>query len=156
MKKPVLHLMVGLPCSGKSTLARILQKEENALLLSPDGWQLALFGDDFGGPDHDRRHSQIEMLLWELAKEALSIGANVILDYGFWAREERDGLRAEAERLGVGFQIHYLDTPLEEIARRLEKRNADCAGSAFRLTMADIEGWAGQFQPPDGEELGQK
>jgi predicted kinase len=31
-----LHLMVGLPCSGKTTLARTLEHERSALRLTPD------------------------------------------------------------------------------------------------------------------------
>ena len=41
-----LHLMVGLPCSGKTTLARKLEHERSALRLTPDEWQLRLFGQD--------------------------------------------------------------------------------------------------------------
>lgn len=51
-----LHLMVGLPCSGKSTYARRLENETNALLLSLDVWHLKLFGDDVGHECHDARH----------------------------------------------------------------------------------------------------
>ena len=85
-----LHLMVGLPCSGKSTLARTLEQEHAALRLTPDEWQLRLFGQDAEAPEHDARHTLIETLQWEVASRALALGINVILDYGFWAREERD------------------------------------------------------------------
>src|SRR6476659_6415304 len=45
-----LHLMVGLPCSGKSTLARTLEHEHSALRLTPDEWQIRLFGQDAEAP----------------------------------------------------------------------------------------------------------
>ena len=35
-----LHLMVGLPCSGKTTLAKQLEQERSALRLTPDEWQI--------------------------------------------------------------------------------------------------------------------
>ena len=35
-----LHLMVGLPCSGKTTLAKQLEQERSALRLTPDEWQV--------------------------------------------------------------------------------------------------------------------
>ncbi len=78
--------MVGLPCSGKTTLARQLEIERSALRLTPDEWQLALFGQDAQAPEHDARHGQIEALLWQVASRALALGTNVILDFGFWAR----------------------------------------------------------------------
>jgi predicted kinase len=43
-----LHLMIGLPCSGKKTYARQLAGETNALLLTLDVWHLKLFGHDVG------------------------------------------------------------------------------------------------------------
>jgi len=52
--------MVGLPCSGKTTLARKLEIERAALRLTPDEWQVALFGQDADDAEHDGRHTQIE------------------------------------------------------------------------------------------------
>ena len=91
-----LHLMVGLPCSGKTTLARQLEHERSALRLTPDEWQVALFGQDEEEPEHDARHSLIEAMLWKIASRALQLGTNVILDFGFWAREEREDYRLRA------------------------------------------------------------
>jgi predicted kinase len=39
-----LHLVVGLPCSGKTKLARHLEQEVSALRLTPDEWHMRLFG----------------------------------------------------------------------------------------------------------------
>ena len=81
-----LLLMVGLPCSGKTTLAKQLEHERSALRLTPDEWQIGLFGQDAHEPEHDERHRFIEGMLWKIASRALELGTNVILDYGFWAR----------------------------------------------------------------------
>lgn len=77
-----LHLMVGLPCSGKTTLAKKLEQELPALRLNLDEWHIRLFGQDAEEPEHDARHSLIENLLWNVAGRALELGTNVILDYG--------------------------------------------------------------------------
>ncbi|WP_012692376.1 AAA family ATPase [Deinococcus deserti] len=41
---PALHLLVGLPGAGKTTLARELETQYAALRLTPDEWMLPLFG----------------------------------------------------------------------------------------------------------------
>jgi predicted kinase len=96
-----LHLMVGLPCSGKTTLAQKLEHELAALRLTLDEWHIRLFGQDAEEPEHDARHSLIEAILWNIASRALELGTNVILDYGFWAREEREDYRLRAKQLGT-------------------------------------------------------
>ncbi len=68
---PTLHLMVGLPCSGKTTYARRLAGELNALLLTVDAWHPALFGDDVGHEKHDERHASLEAIMWDVAKQVL-------------------------------------------------------------------------------------
>ncbi|MEO8287198.1 MAG: AAA family ATPase [Chloroflexota bacterium] len=119
-----LHLMVGLPCSGKTTLAKKLEHERSALRLTPDEWQIGLFGQDANETEHDARHSFIEAMLWNIAGRALELGTDVILDYGFWAQEEREDYRLRAKRLGAGSEVHFLDVPEDELLRRLAARNS--------------------------------
>ncbi|MGH2485077.1 MAG: AAA family ATPase, partial [Ktedonobacterales bacterium] len=114
-----LHLMLGLPCSGKTTLAKKLERELFALRLTPDEWQIQMFGQDAEEPEHDARHSQFEMMLWNIASRALELGVNVILDFGFWAREEREGYRSRAKELGANSEVHFLDVPTDELMHRL-------------------------------------
>ena len=148
-----LHLMVGLPCSGKTTLARRLAWERSALLLSPDPWQLGLFGQDAEEPEHDARHDLIEAMLWEMAERVLALGTSVILDFGFWSREEREDFRARAKRLGASSELHYLDVPEEELLRRLADRNAQRSLGSFRITAEMMRPWMALFEPPTPDEL---
>lgn len=148
-----LHLMVGLPCAGKTTLARKLEYERSALRLTPDEWQLRLFGQDAEAPEHDARHSLIEAMLWEVASRALVLETNVILDFGFWAREEREDYRARARQLGASSEVHFLDVPEQELLRRLVRRNAQPASLSFYITEAMMKPWIGLFQKPTPDEL---
>ena len=153
MGKPTLHLMVGLPCFGKTTFAKQLKISANAFLFTPDVWQHCLFGDDYAQRDlHDWRHSTIEAIMWDAARELLQMGVSVILDYGFWAKSERDDFRAQAKQLGVHFQIHYMHADMEILAQRLAHRNTT-QEHKFAITMEDIATWAQLFQPPDEDEL---
>jgi predicted kinase len=54
-----LHLMIGLPGSGKTTLAKKLEAELGALRLTPEEWHRYLYGQDATRPEHDKRHGKI-------------------------------------------------------------------------------------------------
>ena len=148
-----LHLMVGLPCSGKTTLAQKLEHELPALRLNLDEWHIRLFGQDAEEPEHDARHSLIEALLWNIASRALELGTNVILDYGLWAREEREDYRLRAKQLGAGSEVHYLNVPEAELLRRLKERNSRPSQESFLIAEEAMKPWIAFFQKPTLDEL---
>ena len=148
-----LHLMVGLPCSGKTTLAQKLEQELPALRLNLDECHIRLFGQDAEEPEHDARHRLIEDLLWKIASRALELGTNVILDYGFWAREEREDYRLRAKQLGAGSEVHFLDVPKDELLMRLAKRNLQPSQDSFIISEEAMKPWIAFFQKPTPDEL---
>ena len=147
-----LHLMVGLPCSGKTTLARSLERKHSAIRLTPDEWHLRLFGQDAVHPQHDARHSLIEALQWEIAERALALGTNAILDFGFWSREEREDFRSRARQLGASSEVHFLDVPGDQLLQRLAHRNTE-PGLAFHIPEEMMRSWIESFQTPSPDEL---
>ncbi len=145
--------MVGLPCSGKTTLAQKLERELPALRLNLDEWHIRLFGQDADEPEHDARHSLIEALLWNIASRVLELGTNVILDFGFWAREEREDYRSRAKNLGASSEVHYLDVSEDELLRRLEERNSHPSQESFLISEKAMKPWIAFFQKPTPDEL---
>jgi hypothetical protein len=148
-----LHLMVGLPLAGKTTLAKQLEQEYSALRLNIDEWHTRLFGQDAEEQEHDDRHGLIEAMLWDIAARLLVLGVNVILDFGFWAKVEREDYRARARQLGAGSEIHYLNVTEEEIFARLAIRNAHPPQGAFYIPEAKFKEYIPIYQPPTPDEF---
>jgi predicted kinase len=145
--------MVGLPFSGKTTRAMELEKERNAVRLSPDEWQVRLFGQDSLDANHRKRHDLIENMMWEIGERMLLVGTNVILDYGFWRKEERDDYRARAAKLGASTEIVFMDTPVEELYRRMYERNNSVPDGSYIIPVPMLAGWIPRFQKPDAYEF---
>lgn len=148
-----LHLVCGLPCAGKTTLARQLEQEYAALRLTPNEWHTALFGHDVEEEAHHARHDLIESMLWNIAARVLTLGVNVILDFGFWAQSEREEYRLRAVRLGASSEIHFLDVPDEVLVERLATRNAQLPPGAAFTPEAKLKEWIRVFQAPTQDEL---
>lgn len=148
-----LHLMCGLPCAGKTTLAKALERTHSALRLTPDAWHMRLFGQDLGEETHDARHHLIETMLWEVAARVVTIGVDAILDFGFWSQIERETYRLWAEELGASSELHFLDTPEEVLLVRLAARNAHLPPDTFPIPEAQLKAWLQLFEPPTQEEL---
>ncbi len=111
-------------CCGKSTYARKLQENRNAVVLSIDDITLALFPEG-AGEMHDTYVLRAEQYLLSLSLQILENGVDVILDWGLWTRAQRDRLRAFYTGHGVENEIHYLRLSPEEWERRIRKRNAE-------------------------------
>lgn len=148
-----LHLIVGLPCSGKTTLAELLETQHQAILLSPDEWQIRLFSQDLDHPRHNWRHDSIEDMLWNVAAKVLGHGIDVILDFGFWKRIEREDYRCRAKAVGAGTKIHYLDVPPSVLLRRLDIRNDLLPDGSFYIPPDMLKEWTPLLEPPNEEEL---
>ncbi|MDQ6696034.1 MAG: ATP-binding protein [Actinomycetota bacterium] len=144
-----LVLICGLPASGKTTLARRLAPKIAAIRLDKDQWTTGLGLDVWD----DEFRVRLERQLWALTRELLAQGQSVILEWGHWARAERDEKRLRARALGVGVELRHLDAPLEELIERAQRRHASGEWSASPMTRAHFERWATIFQPPDEEEL---
>ncbi len=146
--------MCGLPCSGKTTLAKKLEHQHSALRLTTDEWHIRLFGKDWlADPEHDTKHSTVEAIMWEVAARVLTLEVNVVLDFCLWAKEERDDFRARAAALGANSRIHFLDVSEEELLQRLALRNAQLPDKTFAIPEEKLREWLKIFQAPTAEEL---
>lgn len=144
--QPRLVLLCGLPASGKTTLAREIADAYGAVRLNPDEWELALGVDPFD----EGFQSRLEGAFWELTQRLLALGTSVVLEWGFWARSERDEKREAARTLGVPVELRFLDVPHEELVRRVGDRHA---AGGLAITESHMQRYRSLFERPTGDEL---
>ncbi len=144
-----LILTCGLPGAGKTTLARQIAADRSAVRLTSDEWLWALGST----PWDATTQKKMEQELWRLAQETLCLGLSVVLDFGLWARIERDEMRSAARSLGVGVELHYLDVPVDELWRRVESRNLEPPWDSEPILRSHLEEWSHLIEAPDAAEL---
>lgn len=145
-----LILICGLPGSGKTTLAMELERERSAVRLSEDEWVSRMFSPE-AAYDNETRE-RIKAVQWDLAVRLALLGLDVVLDWGVWARSERDDFRARAAAASLPLELRYLDVPRDELRRRLAARNAALPPDTFRVEEAELDLWITWFEAPTEEE----
>ena len=148
-KRATVYLIVGLPGAGKTTRAKQLEVAERALRLTPDEWQISIFA---GENPLDKRDI-VEGELVRVGMRVAQLGVNVVLDFGFWAEDERSALRWIAATVGARSQVVYLPIEADEQCQRVAARFVNTPGQTFPISDAELAQWRAQFQPPDDEEL---
>lgn len=140
---------MGLPGTGKTTAARLIEAEHDALRLTKDEWMKALFGPENPASSSD----VIEGRLIDVGLRALELGANVVLDFGLWTRDERSALRQAAADVGAAVEIRYFEVAPDEQLSRLARRTADAPQETWPISEDEISGWAATFEAPTAAEI---
>lgn len=144
-----------MPGSGKTTLAKEIEIQHKALRLCPDEWISSIIKDKNEKNELDRLREPVEGVIWDLAKRLLTFNVGIILENGFWTREERLYYLQNAKHVDPSVRVilHYLDVSIETLWQRIQKRNSELPKDCFHITRKELEQWMSSFTPPNEEEL---
>ena len=156
--RPTIHLVCGSTGAGKTTFSMRLADEAGAIRLSIDEWMTALF-------EADRREqiefawmmervNRCEAVMWNVAADAARRGVGSVIDCGFTRAEHRRKFANLAAEAGLPVVLHWLDVPVEERWRRVDRRNVE-RGETFRLevTRPMFDFVEGLWEPPTPDEM---
>jgi predicted kinase len=130
-RHPALAVLVGLPASGKSSIARGLSARTGAVVIESDAVRRLLFSRPSYSGTESRRlfraiHAAIEQLLAD--------GRSAILDATNVAEDEREPLYSIAERTTARFVLVQVTAPPRVLRARLIERET----SAMSNSEADL------------------
>ena len=140
-----LIILCGLPGSGKTTLAKSLAQQHDGTIYCADAWTDALGIDLWESAKRDA----IEALQWQQAQDLLRLGGTAIIEWGTWARSERDTLREGARALGASVELIFLDLPPETLFERISARGRENPA----ITLEQLREFSAAIERPTAEEF---
>jgi bifunctional enzyme CysN/CysC len=150
LQKPVCLWFTGLPASGKSTIANLLEKRMFAM-----GWHTyALDGDNVRhGLNRDLGFSEADRVenirrVTEVARLLVDAGLVVIVSFISPYRTEREIARSRFDP-GEFLEV-FVDTPLEECERRDPK---GLYAKARRGELINFTGIDSEYEPPEAPDI---
>ena len=121
---------MGLPGSGKTTLARIISQRMNAVWLNAD--EVRKQCDDWDFSEEGRRRQSLRM--WTMAEEGTDRGRNVVADFVCPTEETRKQFKAD-------YTI-WMDTIKEGRFDDTNKMFEEPKEYDFRVTHKEADMWA--------------
>jgi predicted kinase len=98
---------------------------------------------------NEEQRARIEAMQWKVAQKLLQLGNIVIIEWGTWARSERDVLRLGARAVGAAVELRFLHAPIDVLMARLERRRMEDPP----LRREQLMQWLRVFEPPSSEEM---
>jgi predicted kinase len=152
-----LHMICGPVGSGKTTYGRAFAADHRVAFFCLDEWMATLFMMDAPTPltlDWALpRTVRCEQQIWTVARQLLGLGVDVVLELGFFTREQRRRVRDLATDAKVDVVVHFLDVPRDVRRERVRARNRGSATYTVQVDDATFDWAEAYFEPLDAGEL---
>ena len=145
----MLHLVHGFVGVGKTTFSKKLEVENHMVRFTCDEWMIALFGTNPSKVYFEKYLDKIKYLIWMEAKKFLVLGHDVILDFGFWKKTERDYYKKLALDMGIETKLYNLQCAEEVIIQRVLMRTSATLPDAFVIDENALREFKLLFEPID-------
>jgi len=155
MKKeqPTAYVICGFIGAGKTTFARKLEKEKNALRITKDEWIVKIFGNKITSDKNFEKYDQdITKLAKDIAFKILRSGGDVIIDEGFWARSQRDDIKKKIIQLRAKPFLYYVECSIEKMRERVVNRSKNPPEDSFEISEEMFNEYLKYWEPPTEEE----
>ncbi len=145
-----VYIMCGKVGSGKSTYAAKLSEEIGAIILSVDQMMLTVYGREIPCSEHKNYIEKVKKSLFSMGHQILKRGLPIIIDFGFWTKEERVAVRNEFDRYPL--EILVLDVDEELLYERVANRNKAGRDIEYHMSKETHKVLNQRFEMPCNEE----
>ena len=146
-----IHIMHGFIGFGKSTTAKKLAKEYKAVRLATDVINVALFGRNPARDGFGDYWVKIRDLIWDIAKETIENGVNVVIDIGHWRKDERLESWERAKQITPNVIFHAVQCDMSTARERTILRTKNDPTS-YEVSDKDFDKNTKWFEPIQDDE----
>lgn len=157
-----IHLLVGLPATGKSSFAERLRGSEAVPIISSDVIRKRLSGVNldrslgsaaFAGEYAPAATERVYRRMIALARLALACGFDVVLDATFGKRSQRAAVARMARKTGAELAYYHVRAREDVVRERLERRRTRGGGPSDLVDFSIWQRMAADFEKFSPEEL---
>jgi predicted kinase len=151
-KQPTVYLICGFIGAGKTTFSKKLEKGTGAVRITKDEWLIHIFGNTPVKDNYAEYDSRICEIATNIAFEFVARGVDVIIDEGFWSKEQRAEMVKRVESAGAKPVVYYVESPVELMRARTLIRSKNPTKDSFEISEEMFDGYLKYWQAPDESE----
>jgi len=150
---PHVHLILGLPGSGKTTLSHELSERLVLPRFSLDEEYFKVVPNKQQSERDFVIEAQVEASIKDRVTALLATGRSVVLDFCPWRKAQRQTFYNFITTHGGLPQLHFLPVERDELIRRLERRNSQRDTRYQYMSPEMLNDFYERFDPPGPEDL---
>lgn len=139
-----VYLIHGFIGAGKTTFAKKLEKDTGARRFSPDEMIAKRFGVNLTVKEIREANLVVKAEIWEEVKSLIKNNQDIILDYGFWKKEQRIEFAGKIKELGGKPIFYEVLCDFQTMRKRALQRNND---GDITITSERYDMYYKRFEP---------
>lgn len=145
-----IYLIHGFIGAGKTTFAKKLEKDTGAKRFTPDEIIAKRFGVNLSVVEIRNANLVVRKEIWEELELSIQRGQDVIMDYGFWKKQQRINMINKVKKLG-GTPIFYeIVSDFDVMKQRALQRKND---GDITITSERYDMYYERFEPMGEDEV---
>ncbi|GAA6167488.1 AAA family ATPase [Sessilibacter corallicola] len=153
MKIGTLTFFCGKMGAGKSTEAKKIARDTNAVLLSEDEWLASIYPDKITSlNDYLKYSGLLKPQIKQLVESILATGTHVVMDFPANTQSQRAWFRTIISEINAPHQLIFIDAPDDLCLKQIQRRRIEQPERAATDTAEMFAQVTQYFSAPTADE----
>ncbi len=153
MRPGELLFFCGKMGAGKTTKAREIARQRNAVLLSEDDWLESIYPNEIASlEDYIEYSGRLKPQMKKLVQSILTTGTDVVMDFPANTLQQREWFKSIFSEIQAPHTLIYIDLPNEICLKQVAERRTEQPERAATDTAEMFEQVTRYFVAPSADE----